>query len=160
MGKLSSAKGSILSSNEYSSLTLEKPVHKEKLTCEMLGVGHSVIKEKEEDEDSFPDLATVETALDEKNGTEIQGSEKPQEGLLAGLTKGAKSKEVKVTLRRVSTRRKKHHIETAEVIFNDQPSDESDDDDTNNINLWVPLISFLSPCMLHTLVVLTAFPSL
>ena len=70
----------------------------------MVGVGHSVIKEKDEDEDSPPDLATVETALDVKNGTEIQGSAKPQEGHIVGLTKGAKGEVVKVTLRRATTK--------------------------------------------------------
>ena len=69
---LSYGKGSTLSSNEYSSLTLEGVVHIEKLSCEMVRVGCSVNKEKEEDQHSSPDVATVETAINEKNGTEIQ----------------------------------------------------------------------------------------
>ena len=134
-GKLSSVKGSTLSSNAYSSLTLERAVHKEKLSHEMVGIGYSVIEEKEEIQNSSPDLAAVETALDRKSGTEIEDSAKPQEGVPVGLANGAEGKVWKFTLRRVSTRRKSHHIETAEVIFNDQASDESDDDSINIIKL-------------------------
>ena len=92
----------------------------------MVGVGHSVIKEKEEGQDSSPDLATVETVLDKKKDTEV--SEKPQKELQEDPNKGEEGKLLKATVKRVSTRRKTHHIETAEVIFNDQSSDESGDD--------------------------------
>ena len=92
----------------------------------MVGVGHSVIDEEEEYQDSSPKLATVETVLDKKMDADV--SKKPQKGLQEGPTKGAGGKLLKVKVTRVTTRRKTHHIETAEVIFNDQSSDESDDD--------------------------------
>ena len=126
-GKSSSAKGSILSSNQYSSLPLKSGGE---LSPKMAEVGHSVIDEKEGDRDSSPDLAAVETALNEKDVIEMQEvSEKPEQGLVEENLKGEEGTVVRFTLKRVSTRSKAHHIETAEVIFNDQPSDESDDDD-------------------------------
>ena len=121
----------------------------------MAGVDHSVIDKKEEGQDGSLHQAAVETALNEKDVTEMQkDSEKPQQGLMQEHTKGEEGKVVKFTLRRVSTRRKTHHIETAEVIFNDQPSDESDDDDIANIS-WVHYMSV--SYFHHLLVVLVHF---
>ena len=59
---------------------------------------------------------------------ETEVSEKPQKELQEDSTKGEESKLLKARVKHFSTRRKTHHVETAEVIFNDQPSDENDDD--------------------------------
>ena len=59
----------------------------------MVGVSHSVINEKEEDRDSSPVFAAVETEVNEKPKTEMQRvSEKPREELLKDPNKGAEGK--------------------------------------------------------------------
>ena len=104
-GKLSHAKGSILSSNEYSSLPLKSGIQKEELFPKRAEVGHSVIDEKERDRDSSPELATVETALNVKVVTEMQKVlEKTQQGFVEH-TKCEEGKVVKFTMRCVSTKR-------------------------------------------------------
>ena len=106
---------------------MKKSVQKEKLSHVLVNVGHSVIGEKERDQDSSPDQATVETTLNETYVIAMQEvSEKPQQGLVKEQTKGEEVKVLKLTLSRVSTRRKTHNIETAEVAF-------SDDDDITSI---------------------------
>ena len=114
------AKQGTLSSDNYSSVKLEKSAQKEELSHEMVRLGHSVIDEKEEDRDNLPDLATVETTLSE---TKFQGILQQN---LEDPTKRSLDKVLNVRTRLLST--KTHHIETAEVDFNDQFSDESDTD--------------------------------
>ena len=89
------------------------------LCHEMVVIGHSIISENEEDRDSPPDLKTVETAHNKEHNIEMQEvSEEPLQGLLENLSKETESKVFMVRLRRVSTIRKTHDVETAEVDFN------------------------------------------
>ena len=126
----SAKKQNTFSSEEHSSMTLEKSVPKEKLSCEMVAIAHSVNNEKEGDQDCTSDLATIETAPDEKQSAEVQEvSEKPQdEHKIEDTSKDAEAEVLKARVRRVSTKRKTHHVETAEVDFTDNFSDESDDE--------------------------------
>ena len=125
----STMKQNTFSSNEYSSMTLEESAHKEELSHEMIVIGHSVINEQEA-KDNFLDLNTVETALGDKRGTEIQEvSEKSKQRLLEDTSKDAEGKVLRARVKRVSTKRKTHHVETCEVDFFDKFSDESEGDD-------------------------------
>ena len=108
-------------------MTWKKNAPKEMLSHEMLVIGCNVINE---DQDSSPDLATVETALDEKRTSETkEASEKLQQGLLKDSFNDAEFKVVKATVRRVSTKRKTRVGTADEVVFADNSSDESDGED-------------------------------
>ena len=69
-------------------MALEKGIQKEKLFHEIVGVGHSVINENKEDQDSSPVLAAAGTEINEKPKIEMQ----KVSVLLEDRNKGAEGK--------------------------------------------------------------------
>ena len=115
-GGTSTTKPYVSSSNEYSSVTLP-----EKATHEMVKVNPNVIYQDIETEGVSPDLPSVETTVDDlQSVSEKEGS--------SSQDQYAEQLQVKARVKRFSTIKKTHHVETAEVDFLDDFNDENDEE--------------------------------
>lgn len=116
----STAKGNTKSSNLYSTGTLEAAVRKND-NLEMKSVGAIY----EDDEDGLPEYASIEKTDNEASSAV---GEQHIPGKLPEAIDQSKPepKLIKARIKRVSTKKKTHHVETAELDFLDDYTDDED----------------------------------
>ena len=120
----STAKTNTYSSNIYSTTgTLEAAVNKDNLKMHSVA---PIYEEDDEDDIDLPPLAPIDKKIEDKQSSTVNADEVGEKPKLQSEQSPVLGKQLRARVKRVSTKKRTHHVETAEFDFTDEFSDDED----------------------------------